>query len=61
MNFDKLTYHKSNIVSFIEDLTNELHKPQVDIIRSNKLYSMLKMLTELKARTRDIQKLYYTV
>ena len=61
MNFDKLTYHKSNIDSFIEDLTNELHKPQVDIIRSNKLYSMLKMLTELKSRTRDIQKLYYTV
>ena len=61
MNFDKLTYHKSNIDSFIEDLTNELHKPQVDIIRSNKLYAMLKMLTELKARTRDIQKIYYTV
>ena len=61
MNFDKLTYHKSNIDSFIEDLTNELHKSQVDIIRSNKLYSMLKMLTELKSRTKDIQKIYYTI
>jgi hypothetical protein len=61
MNFDKLTYHKSNIDSFIEDLRNELDRPQVDIIRYDKLHSMLKMLTELKSRTRDIQKIYYTI
>jgi len=61
MNFDKLTYHKSNIDSFIEDLRNELDRPQVDIIRYDKLHSMLKILTELKSRTRDIQKIYYTI
>ena len=61
MNFDKLTYHKSNIDSFIEDLRNELDRPQVDIIRYDKLHSMLKILTELKSKTREIQKIYYTV
>ena len=61
MNFDKLTYHKANIDSFIEDLRNELDRPQVDIIRYDKLHSMLKILTELKSRTRDIQKIYYTI
>ena len=61
MNYDKLTYHKSNIDSFIEDLTNELNRPQVDIIRYDKLHSMLKILTELKSKTREIQKIYYTV
>ena len=61
MNFDKLTYLKSNIDSFIEDLRNELDRPQVDIIRYDKLHSMLKILTELKSKTREIQKIYYTV